>query len=81
MDPFAGSGTVGAAAAGLERRFVLFEINPDYIEMIRDSVDSWLGKASDNILWLNCAPALPSLRLFEMPEEFRADPNEEDADE
>jgi DNA modification methylase len=78
MDPFAGSGTVGAAAAGLGRRFVLFEINPDYIELIRDSVDAWLGKAADNILWLNCAPALPSLRLFEMPEEYRPDPNEED---
>ena len=61
MDPFAGSGTVGAAAAKLGRRFVLFDINPDYIELIKGSVDSWLGKASENILWFNYTA--PDLRL------------------
>src|SRR5205823_14654136 len=43
MDPFAGSGTVGAAASRLGRRFVLFDINPDYIKLIRDAVPWWLG--------------------------------------
>ena len=70
MDPFAGSGTVGAAAAKLGRRFVLFDINPDYIELIKGSVDSWLGKASENILWLNCTAPAPALRLFEKPQEY-----------
>lgn len=65
MDPFAGSGTVGAAAAKLERRFVLFDINPDYIELMRQEAPNWLGKEADNILWVNCEPALPVLRLFE----------------
>jgi len=72
MDPFAGSGTVGAAAAKLERRFVLFEINPDYIEFIKDSVDAWLGKAAENILWLNCTAPVPPLRLFEMRQEYNS---------
>ncbi|MFM7793143.1 MAG: DNA-methyltransferase, partial [Microcystis panniformis] len=35
LDPFAGSGTVGLAAASLDRRFVLFESNSHYIELIR----------------------------------------------
>jgi len=59
LDPFAGSGTVGAAAAKLSRRFVLFEINPDYVEIIRQDVGTWLGEASQQILWINCAPARP----------------------
>ena len=71
LDPFAGSGTVGAAAAKLGRRFVLFELNPDYVEFIKNSVDDWLGKASENILWLNCAAPLPVLRLFETREEYK----------
>lgn len=65
MDPFAGSGTVGAAAAKLERRFVLYDINPDYVDIIRDSVGNWLGKAADEVLWINCAPTPPVLRLFD----------------
>lgn len=70
LDPFAGSGTVGAAASSLNRRFVLFEINQDYINIMKESVDSWLGKSADDILWLNCTPAPQSLRLFEQPESY-----------
>lgn len=55
LDPFAGSGTVGAAATRLDRRFVLFELNPDYIEMIRQAVPSWLGRAANDILWSKCS--------------------------
>lgn len=70
LDPFAGSGTVGDAATGLGRRFVLFEINPEYIELMRRSVADWLGNAADDILWLNCPPAQPAMRLFETPEAY-----------
>ena len=59
LDPFAGSGTVGAAAANLRRRFVLFEINPDYIEIIRQDVGTWLGEDCKDVLWIDCAPAPP----------------------
>jgi DNA modification methylase len=65
MDPFAGSGTVGAAAARLDRRFALFDINPDYIDIIRQSVPAWLGRQANDILWINCEPAHPVLTLFE----------------
>jgi DNA modification methylase len=49
MDPFAGSGTVGAAAAQLDRRFVLFEINPDYIPLIQESTQKWMESSSEVI--------------------------------
>jgi len=65
LDPFAGSGTVGEAAAKLGRRFVLFEISPQYVEVMRDSVADWMGKPANDILWLGCEPARPALRLFE----------------
>lgn len=57
LDPFAGSGTVGAAAAALGRRFVLFDNNLEYIEMIKKSACHWLGQAAEHILYLNCEPS------------------------
>ncbi len=35
LDPFAGSGTVGAVAARLERRFVLIDENAEAIDVMR----------------------------------------------
>lgn len=57
LDPFAGSGTVGAAAAKLGRRFVLFDINPEYVQMMRRDAHKWLGPAARNILCLHCPPS------------------------
>lgn len=56
LDPFAGIGTVGAAAAKLGRRFVLIEQNPDYIDVIRAEAKTWLGTQAAEILTLNCPP-------------------------
>jgi len=72
LDPFAGSGTVGNAASGLDRRFVLFELNPDYVKIMQEEAPSWLGNAADDLLTLNCAPATPALRLFDGPAEYNA---------
>lgn len=47
LDPFAGSGTVGEAASKLGRRFVLFDINSEYVDLIRESAGLWLGQATD----------------------------------
>ncbi len=74
LDPFAGSGTVGEAAAKLERRFVLFDINPEYMEIMRQAAPKWLGKAANDILWINCPPAPPVLKLFDVVKVF--DPEE-----
>ena len=56
LDPFAGSGTVGAAAAALGRRFVLFDNCPEYVEMMKRSTPHWLGHSGDKVLYLNTEP-------------------------
>lgn len=56
LDPFAGIGTVGKAASRSGRRFVLIEQNPEYIEVIRSEVKSWMGTEAKHILTLNCNP-------------------------
>ena len=60
LDPFAGIGTVGGAAITLQRRFVLVEQNPAYIEIIRQRAADWLGAAAKDVLCLNCAPIVPN---------------------
>lgn len=56
LDPFAGSGTTGDAAARKSRRFVLFDTNPEYVHMMRTNTHRWLGPAAKNVLCLNCPP-------------------------
>jgi DNA modification methylase len=44
LDPFAGSGTVGRVAERLSRRWVLIELNPEYVKLAQDrTVDRSLG--------------------------------------
>lgn len=38
LDPFIGSGTVGAVATELDRRFIGFEINPEYCEIAKKRI-------------------------------------------
>src|SRR4030095_9961276 len=45
IDPFAGSGTTGKVALELGRKAVLIELNPKYIEMIRDRCNITPGLA------------------------------------
>jgi hypothetical protein len=39
LDPFAGSGTTGMVALELGRKAVLIELNPKYVELIRQRCD------------------------------------------
>lgn len=55
LDPFAGTGTTGAAAHKLGRRFVLLEQSKDYVEIIRHDAKKWFGKDSKQVLTMNCA--------------------------
>lgn len=57
LDPFAGSGTVGLAATSLGRRFVLFESNFNYIELMQQTIPRWKNVKFSSILWLNCQPS------------------------
>ncbi len=54
LDPFAGSGTVGRVATQLNRRFVLSEMDPNYIEVIRSGAVKWLGNEASEVLCINC---------------------------
>lgn len=56
LDPFAGSGTVGAAASKLGRRFVLIDINPEYVAHMTRFARKWLGENADNVLYVHCSP-------------------------
>lgn len=56
FDPFAGVGTVGAAAAGLQRRFVLFEESFEGVDAIRAALPMWPGVRPKSILYLNENP-------------------------
>jgi DNA modification methylase len=53
LDPFAGIGTVGEAAAKNNRRFVLFEQNEDYVKIIQKSSHRWLLNKSKEINFIN----------------------------
>jgi DNA modification methylase len=56
LDPFAGVGTTGKAAWKLERRFVLIEKEPAYVDVIREEILDWMGKAALEVLYFNCDP-------------------------
>ncbi|MBI5376004.1 MAG: site-specific DNA-methyltransferase [Candidatus Schekmanbacteria bacterium] len=56
LDPFAGIGTTGRASAILNRRFVLIENEPKYIEIIRKEITDWLGMAAKDVLFVGCQP-------------------------
>ncbi len=64
MDPFAGSGTVGAAAVAGGRRFVLYDVNPEYVSLMQREAGKWLGKAAEEILCINVPPITDVSSLF-----------------
>lgn len=68
LDPFAGVGTVGEAAARLDRRFVLFEISEDYVNEIRKSAEAWLRQEVVDVNWINCEPVRPLNQYLEYQE-------------
>jgi len=65
LDPFAGIGTVGEAAAKSERRFVLFEKKPEYIKEIKSKIENWLMNEVKNVNWINCEPVKQKYNYLE----------------
>ena len=71
LDPFAGSGSVGAAASKMNRRFVLFDINPDYVKIMKRETHRWLGPNANSVLCLNCPSSFdeqPHLPIVDISE-------------
>jgi DNA modification methylase len=63
LDPFAGTGTVGKAAVKLKRRFVLFEQDIEYMNIIKEEVHDWLHNNANQINWIN-TEASETAKLF-----------------
>jgi DNA modification methylase len=64
FDPFAGSGTTGKAAIRLARRFLLSELDPSYVGVIRRDLAKLLGKDAVHVRCVNCDPLVSDLGLF-----------------
>ncbi|GGD72583.1 hypothetical protein GCM10011514_40850 [Emticicia aquatilis] len=64
LDPFAGTGTVGEAAVKHNRRFVLYELSPEYMEIIKSQAENWLQGQAKDINWINVEHNTANLYLF-----------------
>jgi len=51
LDPFCGSGTSGAVAVELGRRFIGVELNPEYVELAKERIEPALMKGSGGPLF------------------------------
>lgn len=64
LDPFAGSGTLGRVAYQLKRKFVLSEMEPSYIEIIKRDLQKLMGLDSEFIQCIGCSPMNSNSALF-----------------
>ena len=55
LDPFAGIGTTASAALKLDRRFVMSELNPEYVDHIKKAVLDHLGREAADVNCVDCA--------------------------
>ncbi|MCB2206247.1 site-specific DNA-methyltransferase [bacterium] len=53
LDPFGGIGTTSRVAHKNGRRFVHYEVNPDYVEFIKRDLCNWYLGDPDEITWVN----------------------------
>ncbi|NAS29739.1 site-specific DNA-methyltransferase [Flavobacteriaceae bacterium R38] len=65
LDPFGGSGTTGKGASELKRRFVLFEKEEKYLDLIKKDIKKWNLQESEIVNWINTeAPELPNQKTL-----------------
>jgi DNA modification methylase len=65
LDPFGGSGTTGKVAYGLKRKFVMTELDPDYVDLMRRDLSKiMLEKDAAEVLCIGCNPIDPSGSLL-----------------
>lgn len=53
LDPFGGIGTTAKAALKNSRRFVLFEMEEEYMKVIKKEIPKWFLPDPPNINWIN----------------------------
>jgi DNA modification methylase len=56
LDPFAGIGTTALAAIKLKRRFVMIEINPQYVKFMKNDIKELMCKSATDVLTQNTPP-------------------------
>lgn len=59
LDPFAGIGTVGESCVANGRRFILAEMAPEYMEIIKQNAIRWLGKDASQVHCINTSSIRP----------------------
>jgi len=64
LDPFAGSGTTGKAAVMADRKFFLIDVEPKYVDHMRNDVLDWLGTAASEVFTINCGRIETEKRLM-----------------
>ncbi|MGH3087270.1 MAG: DNA-methyltransferase [Rubrobacteraceae bacterium] len=62
LDPYAGIGTTGHAAASSGRKFVMVEAQEQYVKTMIEESHSWADLGREDILFVNCQP--DAERLF-----------------
>lgn len=62
LDPYAGIGTTGHAAASLGRKFVMVEAQEQYVRTMVEESNAWADLNKDDTLFVNCQPGAE--RLF-----------------
>lgn len=62
LDPFAGIGTTGHAAAMMGRKFFMIEAQEKYVKTMTEESQGWVDTARDEVLFVNCRPETD--RLF-----------------
>jgi len=63
LDPFAGSGTLGRVAHNLNRRFVLSELDPDYVDVIKRNLIKTMGNEASDVMCIGCS-SIDQAQLF-----------------
>jgi DNA modification methylase len=65
LDPFGGIGTTATAACKSNRRFVIYELNPKYIEVLKQNLSNWFVDDFSTINWVNThPPKIQQLSIF-----------------
>lgn len=55
LDPFGGSGTTGKVAYSLNRKFVMAEMDPDYVEFMKAQLAKIMGKEAEDVNCIGCS--------------------------
>jgi DNA modification methylase len=56
LDPFGGSGTTGRVAYSLNRKFVMAEMDSDYVDLMKTELMKTMGRDIEEVNCIGCSP-------------------------